>query len=116
LFFLSSSSFLQAKGGLENLLEGPEINRQVSIARTIKKQKVRVVEELIKVHPTHRLLPFLKTHYKRQIEALKEITDLPSSSASSSNSLNPLALAASKLKYNDASQVLKEIKNYYVQG
>ncbi len=48
-FLLSSTSLLQAKGGVESLFEGPEAGLKVRVARAIKTQKVRVVENFIKL-------------------------------------------------------------------
>lgn len=45
-FLLSSSSLLQAKGGLEKILGGPEQDLHLSITRAIKKQKARTLEKL----------------------------------------------------------------------
>nr|MBP7729983.1 hypothetical protein [Alphaproteobacteria bacterium] len=107
-FLLSSTSLLQAKGGVESLFEGPEAGLKVRVARAIKTQKVRVVENFIKLNPDLLALPLLKTHYENQIAALQQVEKLLSSPSSYSNPLDPLA--DSKLKYNIARENIKETK------
>lgn len=109
MFFLSTSSFLQAKGGLENLLEGPEIRPKVRMARAANKtRKLRMVEEVMKENPQDRFIPLLRTYYEKKIAVLQEISHLPSSPTSSSSSFNPLN--DFKERYDFARDSLKAIK------
>ncbi|MBY0500990.1 MAG: hypothetical protein K2P93_03200 [Alphaproteobacteria bacterium] len=106
LFLLSSSSLLQAKGGLEKVLGGPEEDLHLSITRAIKKQKARALDAF----SGSPLLQDLKKQYEAQIVAIDGIRAhslMPSNSSSSSNENDP------KLIYNVAKNELKRLKNLF---
>lgn len=125
IFLLSSSSFLHAKGGLEQFLGGPEQDLHLGITHAIKKQKFRVLDGF----SGSPVLSDLKNQYGRQVTALGELirkhSSIDTSSSeylsasdeddfdlSSSSDLNiSLTNNIDLFVYNDAKKSIKLLKS-----